>query len=72
MPWEIRVIIVTMACPLPPMTGTTIIVAVTAQYGQKEDGGTINVIIATLMDCMVITGIQKALTGRTGRLWSTP
>lgn len=28
MPWEIRVIIVTMACPLPPMTGTTIIIAV--------------------------------------------
>lgn len=72
MPWEIRVIIVTMACPLPPMTGTTIIIAVTAQYGQKEDGGTIHVIIATLMDCMVMTSMQKALNGRSGKLWSTP
>lgn len=72
MPWEIRVIIVTMACPLPPMTGTTIMLAVTAPYGQKEDGGTINVIIATLMDCMVMTSMQKALTGRSGKLWSTP
>lgn len=47
MPWETRVIIVTMACPLQHMTGTTIKLAITALFGQKEVGGTIVVIIAT-------------------------
>lgn len=40
------VIIVTMANPLPPMTGTMTIIKATALYGPKEAGGTMAVKIA--------------------------
>lgn len=43
MPLRKRVIIVTMASPLPPMTRRMTIIAKTALYGLKEAGGTVHV-----------------------------
>lgn len=46
MPLRKRVIIVTMASPLPPLTGIMKIIATSALYGLKEAGGTVHVRIA--------------------------